>query len=236
MGACFVTEHFDGKINEAELRRQYHRRLIELTDTYGNDAYNGTLTTTEGLRVEERTFDSRDAAEEYVQGHTNKWAEALAVRFKDIQTEIAKAPTFNGKDGNNSIFGAVNDHALRTVTNVWQNGASVPVAADQLTASQKATAIALYSDYDAKARAFNVLQKAVREMLGRMEPASSEPPTAAQLRELQKAIKQRLKAHAVAKKAADKLVAFDIKYAPKLYATKQVDHGLQWLVGGWAAE
>lgn len=236
MGARFVTELFDGNLNRSELRRQYDARLSELTSTYGDNAYNGTLTTTSGFQIEDRVFDTRAAAEEYVAAHTDKWEAALAVRFKDIRTEVAKAPTFNGKNGNHSIFAAIDGHVLRTVTSVWQNGASVPIAADGLTAAQKATAIALYSDFETKTRAAKVLQQAVSDMLGRMTPAFSEPPNAAQLRELQKAIKQRLKASSVAKKAADKLVAFDIKHTPKIYATEQVDHGVQWLVGGWASE
>lgn len=236
MGACFVTELFDGNLSKSELRRQYEARLSELTAAYGTDAYNGTLTTTSGCEIEDRLFDSRAAAEEYVANRTQKWEAAVAVRFKDIRTEVAKAPTFNGKDGNHAIFAAVDGHALRTVTRVWQNGTSVPIAADGLTTSQKAAAIALYNDYETKARAAKALQQAVSDMLGRMTPAFSEPPTAAQLRELQKAAKQRLKASNVAKKASDKLIAFDNKHTPKIYATKQVDHGTLWLVGGWAAE
>lgn len=236
MGACFVTELFDGKINEAELRRQYHRRLIELTDTYGSGAYNGTLTTTDGLKVEEQIFDSRQAAEEYVSANTNKWCEALAVKFKDVRSETAKEPTFDGKPARETVFTAVGDRALRVVTTVWRDKLVVPCAADQLTTSQKATAVALYSDYDTKAKAYNVLCRSIGTMIAKLQDVQAAPPTTAELRELQKAIKQRGKARAVRNKAADKMVAFDIKHSAKLYATKQVDHGLQWLVGGWAAE
>lgn len=236
MGACFVTETFDGKLNQVELRRQYSRRLEELSYTYGADAYNGTLTTTDGLKVEERVFDSREAADEYVSANTNKWAEALAVRYKDVRTETAKEPTFDGKPARETVFTAVGDRALRVVTTVWRNNLTVPCAADQLTTSQKATAIALFSDYDTKAKAYNVLCRAIGTMIAKLQDVQAAPPTTAELRELQKAIKQRSKARAVRNKAADKMVAFDIKHSAKLYATKQVDHGLQWLVGGWAAE
>lgn len=236
MGSCFVTELFDGKINEAELRRQYHRRLIELTDTYGSDAYNGTLTTTDGLKVEEQIFDSRQAAEEYVSANTNKWCEALAVKFKDVRSETAKEPTFDGKPARETVFTAVGDRALRVVTTVWRDNLAVPCAADQLTASQKVTAVALYSDYDTKAKAYNAQCRAIGTMIAKLQDVQAAPPTTAELRELQKAIKQRGKSRAARNKAADKLVAFDIKHSAKLYATKQVDYGLQWLVGGWAAE
>lgn len=236
MGSCFVTETFDGKLNKTELGRHYTRRLEELTYTYGNDAYNGTLTTTDGLKVEERVFDSRQAAEDYISANTNKWCEALAVQFKDIRTETAKEPTFDGKPARETVFTAVGDRTLRVVTTVWRDKLIAPCAADQLTTSQKATAVALFSDYDTKAKAYNALCRAIGTMIAKLQDAQADPPTTAELRELQKAIKQRGKARAVRNKAADKLVAFDIKHSAKLYATKQVNHGLQWLVGGWAAE
>ena len=236
MGSHFTCETFDGKLNSSEFRRQYEARISELLSEYGTDAYNGTLTTTSGLRIEEKTFDSRQAAEDYVSENTQKWGEALAVKFRNVRTEVAKQPTYNGKDLQYNIGAYANEQTLRTVTVFTTEGGRVPVAADGLTASQKATVVALYSDYATKLQAFHVLHKAVREMLGRMEPAGSEPPTTAQMRELQKAIKQRLKAHVVSQKATDKLLAFDAKYTPKIYATKQVDHGVQWLVGGRAAE
>lgn len=236
MGAHFTCEIFDGKLTTSELRRQYEQRLEELTYEHGHDAYNGTLTTTSGLCVEEKVFDSRPAAEEYVADKTNKWGEALAVKFREVVTEISKKPTYNGKDLSHNIVVHVGEHRLWTVASFYENGCRYGAAADELTTAQKVTAVALYSDYENKTKALDVLQRAIRTVLGHMEPVSSAPPAAAVMRELHKSIKQRLKAHAAVQKAAAKLVAFDARHTPKIYATKQVDHGVQWLVGGWAAE
>lgn len=236
MGSHFACELFDGKLTQFELRKRYDARIDELLHEYGADAYNGTLTTTSGLKIEEKTFGNRPAAEEYVANNTQKWADALAVKFNDVRTEAAKQPTYNGKTGSWPL--TVGAHTLRTVNSVWDDArrANVLLAADQLAASQKATAVALYSDWQAKNKAFDALRNSIANICQRLQDSSAPMPQAADFKELQKAIKQRYKALAVEKKAAEKLVAFDRKHADKLYATKQVDHGVLWLVGGWAAE
>lgn len=236
MGSCFTCELFDGKLNSSELRRQYEARLVELTYEYGHDAYNGTLATTSGLVIDDKTFDSRQAAEEYVMNNTQKWEAARAVKVKDIRTEIVKSPTYNGKKASFPL--AINTTNLRSVASIWDDTRreNVFIAADQLVESQKAKAIALYNDWHTKNRAFDALRNAIAKICQRLQDSSAPAPQPSDFKELQKAIKQRARAHAAEKKAAEKLVAFDLKQAAKIYATKQVDHGVQWLVGGWAAE
>lgn len=236
MGAHFACELFDGKLTTSELRRQYEARLGELTYEHGHDAYNGTLATTSGLVIDDKTFDSRGDAEEYVANNTQKWQAARAVKFKDIRTEVAKEPTYNGKKASWPL--AVNTRTLRSVASIWNDARreNVFLAADQLVASQKAKAIALYSDWHTKNRAFDALRNAIAGICRRLQDVSAPAPQPADFKELQKAIKQRARAHAAEKKAAEKLVAFDLKQSAKIYATKQIDHGAQWLVGGWAAE
>lgn len=236
MGAHFTCETFDENLDSTELRRRYKQRVDELTHEYGTDPYNGTLATTNGLIVEEKTFDSRHEAEEYVQANTEKWQAARAVRYKDMRTETVKEPTFNEKPRSQLGYVAAQPRTLRTVAFHYPGGgARVTVAADQLTAAQKATALALFNDYDAKASAFNAARRTAADMIAKLQVLTEKPPTAAWLGELQRTIKQRAKAHAAATKAANKLTAFDEKHAAKLYVTKQVDHGVKWLVGGWAA-
>lgn len=236
MGACFTCEIFDGKLNSSELRKRYDARIKDLLYEHGADAYNGTLTTTEGLRIEDKTFDSRMAAEEYVADNTQKWQEALAVKFKDTRDEVAKEPTYNGKPGGFPL--CIGPHVLRSVANIWSRdqAESTFLAADQLPAAQQVKALALYSDWRTKNKAFDVLRESIAQICRRLQDPSAPMPQAADFKELQKAVKERYKVHAAEKKAAEKLVAFDRKHAAKLYAIKQVDHGEQWLVGGWAAE
>lgn len=236
MGACFTCEPFDGKLNTTELRRQYEARLIELTYEHGHGAYNGTLATTSGLVIDDKTFDSRGDAEEYVANNTQKWEAARAVKFKDVRTAVAKEPTYNGKKASWPL--CVNTRTLRSVASIWDDTRreNILIAADQLVAAQKAKALAFYSDWHTKNRAFDVLRTAIAKICQRLQDASAPIPQPADFKELQKAIKQRARAHAAEKKAAEKLVSFDLKQSAKIYATKSVDHGTQWLIGGWAAE
>lgn len=236
MGSHFEYELFEGKLTASELRRQYEQRISDLTDEYGTDPYNGTLATTSGLAIQEKLFETRAEAEEYVAKNTSKRGEALAVKFKDIRNEAVKTPTYNGKQ--NSLPLGVGSTTVRSVANIWDanNLSCSIVAADQLTDAHKAKALALYTDWQTKDQAFTKLSNAIRDICNRLQSVGAAPPTTAEFKELQKAIKQRAKAHAAAQKAAAKFTAFDIKQAAKLYKTEKVDKGVYWFVGGWAAE
>ena len=152
MGSHFACETFDGNLNSIELRSQYEQRVDELTHEHGTDPYNGTLATTTGLRIHGAEFESRDAAEQYVSEHTTKWGAAMAVRYKDIRTEPATEPTFEGKPVAGFGYLSVGNRTLRALTLKYTEPGRRAVAADQLTAAQQVSVLALFNDYDLKNR------------------------------------------------------------------------------------
>lgn len=237
MGAHFEHRTFDGKLSKAELQRQYDAYISDTLREHGTDAYNGTLTTTSGLEIEDRVFDNEQAAYDYVADNTRKWEAARAVKFKDIRTEIAKEPTFNGRPMSHSFGLAIGDVTLRSVNNVYSGGQSQLFAADQLSAAHKEKAVALYRDYHNKASSFGEIKQQISVLLAnKFQDFKAELPTTAEYDELKRLMKLRKRAWLALEKAANKMKEFDFKQAAKLYATKSVDHGIQWFVGGWAAE
>ena len=55
-----------------------------------SNSYSGGIGMLRGVRLVDRTFDSRDAAEDYIQEHQNKWEAALAVRYRLALQPAAK--------------------------------------------------------------------------------------------------------------------------------------------------
>lgn len=237
MGAVLHCETFDGKLTTDQVRKQYLAHRENMMYEHGTDPYNGTWSTLEDhIVIHNEVLDSYNTAQEFIDQRAEKRGSALAIRYKDVRTEVAKEPTYNGKP---SGFGlAINTKTIRSVNSVWDAASRETrfVAADQLTVAHKAKALTLYTDWHTKNRAFDQLRNAVNRICQRLQDVSAPAPGPADFKELQQAIKQRARAHAAEKKAAEKFLAFDIKQAAKIYATKQVDHGAQWLVGGLCAQ
>jgi hypothetical protein len=72
MGSCFNTIRFPGNIVPAELRKKFAAYCGDQLHEHGNNAYNGTLSTTSGLQIENKTFDTKSAAEDYISNNTEK--------------------------------------------------------------------------------------------------------------------------------------------------------------------
>jgi hypothetical protein len=237
MGSHFSSTTFDGKLNSTELRRQYDAYITELLHERGTDAYNGTLTTTSGLIIEDRVFDTEQAASDYVASNTQKWQEARAVKFRDVRTEDDKQPTYNGQPLRFGIGLLAGGVTLRSVTVAYVDRARHLIPADQLPAAHKAKAVALYTDYSDKSAAYTRLRGQIDQLVTeKIQNVKAELPTTADYAELKRLLKQRKRAYLAMEKACTKMQEFDIKQAAKIYSTKQVDHGIKWFVGGWAAE
>ena len=97
MGACFNTVKFDGKLTVDELKSEFSSYKRDREYEQGHDPYNGTLATTQGLRIDQTVFPSESDAYEYISNNTVKWQAALAVRFKVVKVVKLKEPTFGGK-------------------------------------------------------------------------------------------------------------------------------------------
>jgi hypothetical protein len=107
--------------------------------------------------------------------------------------------------------------------------------ADQLTPAQRARFAKVYDTWRAKHDAARTAENTFRDSLA-VIGATKERITNEMLKSLKVCGFQRHGLRAAADIAAQKLRTLDEKLAEKLYATKTVDHGEQWLVGGVCAE
>lgn len=243
MGACFHTEVFDGKMTPKELEKAYNARVESLRDEYGSNAYNGTFSTLHGITVGNRVFETQREADDYLDGVCEKWGNAVAVKYKDRREEKTKEPTFEGKPSKeyncSVIITDASDcsYGLRCAISVL----AAPdykrrmLIADQLTAAQKAQFAKAYETWRAKHDAARTAESTFREALNVIS-TTKERITTEMLKPLKTAGNQRHKLRKAADAEAAWLKAVDKKFAEKLYATKTVDHGEQWLVGGVCAE
>ena len=243
MGACFHTEVFDGKLTPKELEKAYNDRVESLRDEYGSNAYNGTFSTLHGITVGNRVFETQREADDYLDGVCEKWGNAVAVKYKDRREEKTKEPTFEGKPGKEYncavIITDASDcsYGLRCAISVL----AAPdykrklLIADQLTPTQRARFAKVYDTWHAKHTTAKLIDQQFRETLS-MIGSTKERITNEMLKSLKVCGFQRHGLRAAADIAAQKLRTLDEKLAKKLYATKIVDHGEQWLVGGVCAE
>lgn len=243
MGAVLHCETFDGKLTADEVRQQYLSRRDEMEYEHGTDPYNGTWSTLDGfIQIHNQVLDSYKAADEFIDKNSDKRGCAHAVRFKDVRTETAKEPTFRGKKLNETLHNSVcvpenENYIPRAVTRVMlpQTWDSVVVAADQLKPAEQEKLVAAMQAWLASLSACGDNRKALGEILKRIENPRAEV-AAADFAEVKKLRKQVEKTFAALSKAASKLYSLDKKHADNLYASRQVDHGTQWLVGGLCAE
>lgn len=63
----------------ASLQKWYCDRVEDAIHEHGHDAYNGTISTTGGIRVSSSTFKTDEEASEYILEHTEKRGHILAV-------------------------------------------------------------------------------------------------------------------------------------------------------------
>lgn len=244
MGACFHTEVFDGKLTPKELEKAYNDRVESLRDEYGSNAYNGTFSTLRGIHVEtRRVFETQREADDYLDGVCEKWGNAVAVKYKDRREEKTKEPTFAGKlskEYNCSVI--ITDasdcsYGLRCAIRVLvaPDYKRQLLTADQLTPSQRVQFLKAYDTWREKHQAAAEADQNFQCALS-LVGGTKEPITAEMLKPLKVFGNQRHKLRKAADAEAKWLKAVDTKFAEKLYATKTVDRGEQWLVGGVCAE
>ena len=243
MGACFHTEVFDGKLTPKELEKAYNDRVESLRDEYGSNAYNGTFSTLHGITVGNRVFETQREADDYLDGVCEKWGNAVAVKYKDRREEKTKEPTFEGKPSKeyncSVIITDASDcsYGLRCAISVLASPdyRRKILIADQLTPAQRAQFAKVYNTWQTKHMSAKIIDQQFRETLS-MIGQTKERITNAMLKSLKVCGFQRHGLRAAADIAAQKLRTLDEKLAKKLYVTKTVDHGEQWLVGGVCAE
>ncbi len=82
MGA--IDQYFTVRTGSLEaVKKAYDDRVQNDCWDYGNGGYTGSFAESPGLTVTGKQFPDRDAAYDYLEQTIKKWANSLAVGFKD---------------------------------------------------------------------------------------------------------------------------------------------------------
>lgn len=231
MGSCFNTIRFPGDTVPAELRKKFDAYCGDQIHEHGSNAYNGTLSTTSGLQIDNKTFHTLKEAEEYISNNTEKRGTSLAVRYTVIEEVIKKEPTFGGKT-RNECFLLGRDI---TVAECWKNGESVFIPADQLSDEEKKKVIEAIKAVSNLNRLLSSLQNDIRVYANRLHRIE-EDFSDEDFKNLKKTRKELKKVTSDHSKAVEKFRSLDARLGKKILKVETRENGTAWLVGGWAAE
>lgn len=88
MGAHNIAITADGSRTPKQVQEYFDRLVDNDREQFGSDPYSGSWATFRSVSViTDKTFEDRKSASEYCLNHSEKWYNAVAVKFK-------------GKDGN----------------------------------------------------------------------------------------------------------------------------------------
>lgn len=100
MGVDARVAVLDGKLTEREVRLRFSAMVEDDARETGTGPYAGNWTTVGTLvfasELDEGTFASRAAAEEFALGHSTRWENCIAARFRGTVTRTLRRPTFAG--------------------------------------------------------------------------------------------------------------------------------------------
>ncbi len=225
MGSCFITMTVPGGKTERELGVLYDERASQDRHEHGHDSYSGTFATCrfDGV-VDDSVYPTVKAAEEYLDDAVEK-RHAGAVKARDVRTVTVAEPTFGGRTLEDLGFNFGGWTSFREVAGVF-------TPADQLAAKDRDRLARLHGEWTklgpdtlAAKTAFETLVKQVNDLAAPFD-AWKELKAA-------RATYAKLRAKYDGAKAA--LVEFDKVLKDSLFATRIVDHGEVWVIGGRAA-
>jgi hypothetical protein len=98
MGGHMVDVTFSGSLTRTDLKKVYGSYLEDLIAEHGRHSHNGTLSTCDGLVIEDKLFDTVDEARTYIDETADKRGPAIAVKSRNI-LHVRDPFTFNGKPG-----------------------------------------------------------------------------------------------------------------------------------------
>lgn len=232
MGATYVSTHFKGTLSEKALLVEYDRYIEQQLHEYGHDGYNGTLSTCSGLAISHKEFDTYREADEFIFANTHKWGNALAVKCRNITKKTPKF-TFNGQPSNGMAF------EVQCVSDVYQSATNTVqyIAADQLTATEGAKAVALFTAMKTADRDRRKADHALSDYIAKLSVQLDAPLPKTLKTDLNTLRRAVLKTGRADEKASAAFTAFDAKMVQK-YCSKvlEVIKEPLWVVGGWAAE
>ena len=86
MGAQFIDMTLK-TTNKKEIEEKFKERQEQDIWEHGHDAYNGTFSTVDYVKIIDRTFSNRDEAEEFCIDNAEKWTYAVAVKIQEDDKE-----------------------------------------------------------------------------------------------------------------------------------------------------
>jgi hypothetical protein len=236
MGAGYMSQEFDGNLTKEQLLRRFAEFQSEQEYEHGHCSYNGTLSTTEGLTVEDRVFDNIEEADGYIADNTEKWGTALAVRVRAKKVAFKKEPTFDGKrhsETKSPPFIDIDSAAFRTYY-CSRSRDYVDAPADQCSAVQKARLTKLWEAYSSSISTAGKLQDELNNLSIRFRDISWEM-TPQNYRRLKVIRSELRRADAKYKKAKERFVEFERKLSERLFPRDHKATETNWLVGGWCS-
>ena len=221
MGASGISTVFDGKKTKQEIKEAFRCMSDEAAYSHGHE-YSGSWNMLNGVSFPtEKVFESRNDADTWVMDNSEKWGNAVCVRFKDVKKIFISPPTFGGK--------LMTDHRRQEIINVeidWKTSVGYRQLqllktlqpADQLTAAEAATAIKLYTASRDLAHRYNAMSHRWAEC-GYANATQEQICAAVE----------------DAKNAEAAWRTFQKPIVERLWATKNEPYE-GWIMGGWAAE
>lgn len=226
MGAHGEVLRFDGKLTPEQLKAEWASRCDQYLHEQGHDPYNGTISTMgHGVDVYvNKTFDSVREAEEWVFNTHQKWNNGVAIRARNIVRERQQW-TYDGKS-----------HLSGSQPWVYGYSSGQPqlLLADQLGTREKRALAKLVETTKQLERVMSMAHREYDEVQAPLKPPFNAfpPKWFSTLKVKRTALAKALAAHAKSKAALETLAtALRDKHCPE----REVDQGIVWVAGGWAA-
>lgn len=216
MGSHSVTHTVpSGIVTREQLKSYWSSYISDLTSEHGTDAYNGTFSTTRGLRIADDVFTDSGVAETFILERTEKWESALAVRVKEKQVDYRVLQQDPEVKAAAEAVRIVEAETAKTLRDVAAKLSEKPFRICPCCKSKIAMVFTRPDGHTIQLRSGKCPVCSDGSLLNKTETS-----IVARARALQE--KARTKEAAVRKKVSDRLAK---KLAPKEF----------WFVGGWAA-
>lgn len=88
MGASDRFMTLDGNLSKEHVKEKFYERQEEDRYYYGNDAYNGSFTTFNGIEFKWQKYDDENDARTFILDKQEKWGPAFAVKVENENQNI----------------------------------------------------------------------------------------------------------------------------------------------------
>lgn len=229
MGATNISMYLPGTLTKEQVKAAFQKRKDEDRVEYGTDSYNGSFSTIDSVRIEDRVFDTVREAEDYCLNNAEKWSYAVAVKTRS-KTTTRKRMLFTKAEKD------VHWRSL-LIGEVWVSveGSYKLGVADEVPARDQKRLLTLWHKRMALAKAYEVAERDVSDLM-RQAAQSTFDVTTAWVSSLRKAVKARRQAAVKRDAVVLTFTAMEKQLANEHYPEQVVDGEMQWIIAGWAAE